>query len=85
MHVNGIESFWSFTKRRMAQFDGVKANFMLHLKERKWRRKKSFPPLQEELNVLYRDFKKRKILYKVFLMKKYSISNQIYINYYVNI
>lgn len=61
VHVNGIESFWSFTKRRLAQFNGVKANFVLHLKESEWRWKKSFSTLQEELNVLYRDFKKRKI------------------------
>jgi len=31
-HINGIESFWSFTKRRLAKFNGVKANFELHLK-----------------------------------------------------
>jgi transposase len=36
-HVNGIESFWSFTKRRLAKFNGVKKNFELHLKECEWR------------------------------------------------
>ena len=25
VHVNGIESFWSYTKRRLARFNGVKA------------------------------------------------------------
>lgn len=32
--VNGIESFWSFTKRRLAKFTGLKdEKFILHLKE----------------------------------------------------
>jgi transposase-like protein len=37
VHVNGIESFWSYTKRRLARFNGVKINFDLHLKECEWR------------------------------------------------
>jgi transposase-like protein len=37
VHVNGIESFWSYTKRRLARFNGVKTNFELHLKECEWR------------------------------------------------
>lgn len=32
-HINGIESFWSFTKRRLAKFNGVKKYFLLHLKK----------------------------------------------------
>ncbi len=37
-HVNGIESFWSFTKRRMAKFNGLTDQmFYLHLKESEWR------------------------------------------------
>jgi len=37
-HVNGIESFWSFTKRRMNKFNGVKKDyFLLHLKESEYR------------------------------------------------
>ena len=33
-HVNGIESFWSFAKRRLQKFNGVPARtFYLHLKE----------------------------------------------------
>jgi transposase-like protein len=37
-HVNGIESFWSYAKRRMAKFNGVpKEKFVLHLKESEWR------------------------------------------------
>ena len=37
-HVNGIESFWSYTKRRISKFNGVPRNkFILHLKESEWR------------------------------------------------
>lgn len=37
-HVNGIESFWSYTKRRLSKFNGVKKeNFVLHLKESEYR------------------------------------------------
>ena len=38
VHVNGIESFWSFAKRRLAQFNGVpRKTFYLHLKETEFR------------------------------------------------
>ena len=37
-HVNGIESFWSFTKLRLAKLRGIRAHyFFLHLKEAEWR------------------------------------------------
>lgn len=37
-HINGIESFWSFAKRRMAKFNGLTdERFYLHLKETEWR------------------------------------------------
>jgi transposase len=37
-HINGIESFWSYTKRRLAKFNGVhKHKFILHLKESEFR------------------------------------------------
>lgn len=37
-HVNGIESFWSFAKLRMAKLRGVgRDKFLLHLKECEWR------------------------------------------------
>ena len=37
-HVNGIEGFWSFAKRRLQKFNGVPAEtFYLHLKECEWR------------------------------------------------
>jgi transposase len=37
-HVNGLESFWSFAKRRLAKFNGLPSNkFFLHLKECEFR------------------------------------------------
>jgi len=37
-HINGIESFWSFAKRRLVKFNGVpKHTFYLHLKETEFR------------------------------------------------
>ena len=37
-HVNGIESFWSFTKRRLSKFNGLADDkFILHLKESEFR------------------------------------------------
>lgn len=49
VHINGIESFWSFTKRRLAKFNGVKVNFERHLKECEWRWNKDFDTLLKEL------------------------------------
>ena len=37
-HINGIESFWSFAKRRLMKFHGVpQSTFYLHLKESEFR------------------------------------------------
>ena len=37
-HINWIESFWSFTKRRLAKFNWIKKEFFyLHLKESEFR------------------------------------------------
>jgi len=37
-HINGIESFWSYAKRRLAKFNGVlRQTFHLHLKECEFR------------------------------------------------
>ncbi|MGC2235691.1 MAG: IS1595 family transposase [Pyrinomonadaceae bacterium] len=37
-NINGIESFWSFSKRRLQKFNGVrKETFFLHLKECEYR------------------------------------------------
>ena len=58
IHINGIESFWSFTKRRLAKFNGVKINFYLHLKECEWRWKMNENELQEDLiRILKKYFK----------------------------
>ncbi len=52
VHVNGIESFWSYTKRRLARFNGVKVNFELHLKECEWRWGKDPDTILAELRKL---------------------------------
>ncbi len=37
-HINGIESFWSYAKRRLARFNGIASHtFYLHLKESEFR------------------------------------------------
>ena len=37
-HINGIESFWSFAKRRLQKFNGIsQKTFYLHLKECEYR------------------------------------------------
>lgn len=59
LHINGIESFWSFTKRRLAQFNGVKVNFDLHLKECEWRWKKTEAQMDEALFKLFKTLSKR--------------------------
>jgi len=58
VHINGIESFWSFTKRRLAKFNGVKSTFVLHLKESEWRWDKDFSTMIEELNILFKNHKR---------------------------
>ena len=52
IHINGIENFWSFTKRRLAKFNGTKVNFKLHLKESEWRYGKDTTLLKKELKKL---------------------------------
>jgi len=38
IHINGIESFWSYAKRRLQKFNGVSPKtFYLHLKECEYR------------------------------------------------
>ena len=49
-HINGIESFWSFVKRRLTAFNGIqKKYFDLHLKECEWRWDRDYKKLQQEL------------------------------------
>ena len=48
-HVNGIESFWSYAKRRLAKFNGLTdKKFVLHLKECEWR----FNNRKNDINML---------------------------------
>jgi transposase-like protein len=54
VHINGIEAFCSFTKRRLTKFNGVKKNFVLHLKECEWRYNKSPQQLDQELRQMIR-------------------------------
>jgi len=55
-HINGIESFWSFAKRRLAQFNGVpKHTFILHLKETEFRFNHRNTNLYKELLTLLRN------------------------------
>lgn len=51
-HINGIESFWSFTKRRFAKFNSVSKNFEWHLKECEWRWKQNIDDLEKHLWLL---------------------------------
>jgi transposase-like protein len=54
-HINGIESFWSFAKRRLRKFNGVPPHtFYLHLKECEWRFNHRDQDLYRELLQLLR-------------------------------
>lgn len=52
VNINGIESFWSYTKRRLKKFNGVKVNFNLHLKECEYRWRKDSKMVYNELRNL---------------------------------
>ena len=54
--VNGIESFWSFTERRLNKFNGCSVNFDLHLKECEWRWSKEVKQLIDELTIFLHNF-----------------------------
>lgn len=57
VHINGIESFWSFTKRRLRKFNGLPVHtFDLHLKECEWRWKKDDKKLREELSRILKQY-----------------------------
>src|SRR5215212_10265985 len=54
-HVNGIESFWSYAKRRLQKFNGVShQTFYLHLKECEYRFNNRNKNLYRELLKLLR-------------------------------
>jgi transposase len=54
--VNGIESFWSFTKRRLSKFNGYSVNFDLHLKECEWRWGKDEVQLLDQLTKILHNY-----------------------------
>mgnify|MGYP003617636935 CR=1 FL=1 len=55
-HVNGIESFWSYIKRRMVKFTGVhKHTFLLHLQETEFRFNNRKANLYKSLPVMLRN------------------------------
>jgi transposase-like protein len=51
-HINGIESFCNFTKRKLKKFNGGEVNFELHLKECEWKYKKSIEQMMQVLCIL---------------------------------
>lgn len=54
-HINGIESFWSYTKIRLVKFRGIdKRNFNLHLKECEFRFNNSGEDLYQVLLKIFR-------------------------------
>lgn len=59
IHINGIENFWSFTKRRLAKFNGVKKHFELHLKESEWRYDRDSDTLEKELWLILKSYHKQ--------------------------
>ena len=59
-HVNGIEAFWSYAKRRITMFNGVrKTHFELFLKECEWRYNRNHDELERELQKMLNDYNKR--------------------------
>ena len=56
VHINGIESFWSYAKRRMVQFNGVpRHTFYLHLKETEFRFNHRHSNLYKALLALFKN------------------------------
>lgn len=50
-----IQSFWSFSKRRLGKFNGISKHFFYHLKECEWRWKKKEMEMVENLNSLVKN------------------------------
>jgi len=58
-YVNGIESFWSFTKRRLAKFNGLTDDkFLLHLKESEFRWNNKKANLYDKIWEIFKKFRK---------------------------
>jgi len=61
-HINGIESFWSFAKRRLTKFNGIpKRLFANVLLETEWRFNQRGDILTQ-MKILIRDYQKRPIV-----------------------
>ena len=59
-HVNGIESFWSFSKRRIAKFNGLTDDkFILHLKECEFRFNNGKENLEKLVFKLFKKYKSK--------------------------
>jgi transposase len=59
-HINGIENFWSYTKRRMQRKNGIrKTHFELFLKECEWRYNRDNDELEAELKRMLNDYIKQ--------------------------
>jgi len=57
-HINGIEAFWSFAKRRMAKFNGIQSDaFVLHLKESEFRYNNRHKDLTKIIPILFKNKK----------------------------
>ena len=59
IHINWIENFWSYTKRRLNKFNWVKVNFHLHIKECEWRYTREKLELETELLTMIKIFYKK--------------------------
>jgi len=58
-HVNGIEAFWSYTKRRITMFNGIrKTHFELFLKECEWRYNRDHEDIEAELKQMLNRYTK---------------------------
>ncbi|MDX1921050.1 MAG: IS1595 family transposase, partial [Candidatus Caenarcaniphilales bacterium] len=56
-HVNGIESFWSYAKRRLSKFNGLSdKKFILHLKECEFRFNYRHLPLDKLIYKLFKTY-----------------------------
>jgi transposase len=55
-HINGIEAYWSYSRRRLAKFNWVSINFELHLKECERRYLKTDDEMCKELLKLIKKY-----------------------------
>ncbi len=60
-HVNGVESFWGYAKRRLQRFKGFKKeNFYKNLKECEWRFNHRHLDIDNQINIILTLIKSRK-------------------------